>query len=64
MGLPIIMIFVLIVRGATLPNAVDGVRLYVGEFNGGQLVQGQIWQDALGQVYCPATFGPITMVEN
>jgi solute carrier family 6 GABA transporter-like protein 1 len=50
MGLPIIMIFVLIVRGATLPNAIDGIRLYVGEFNGGQLVQGQIWQDALGQV--------------
>jgi solute carrier family 6 GABA transporter-like protein 1 len=48
MGLPIIMIFILIVRGATLPNAIDGIRLYVGEFNGGQLVQGQIWQDALG----------------
>jgi solute carrier family 6 GABA transporter-like protein 1 len=51
MGLPIIMIFILIVRGATLPNAIDGIRLFVGEFNGGQLAGGQIWQDALGQVF-------------
>ena len=51
MALPIIIVLVLIVRGATLPGAIDGIRLYVGEFNGGQLVGGQIWQDALGQVF-------------
>ncbi|KAF7192485.1 Sodium- and chloride-dependent GABA transporter 1 [Pseudocercospora fuligena] len=51
MGLPIIIIFVLIVRGATLPGAIDGIKQYVGEFNGGQLVAGQIWQDSLGQVF-------------
>lgn len=51
MGLPIIMIIVLIARGATLPGASDGIQLYFGEFNGGQLVGGQIWQDALGQVF-------------
>lgn len=51
MGLPIIMVIVLIARGATLPGSIDGIRLYVGQFNGGQLVGGQIWQDALGQVF-------------
>lgn len=51
MGLPIIMIVVLLVRGATLPNAVDGIRLYAGVFNGDQLACGQIWQQALG--VCP-----------
>lgn len=51
MGLPIIMIIVLVVRGATLPNAIDGIRLYVGSFDADQLVGGQIWQAALGQVF-------------
>lgn len=51
MGLPILIVVVLIVRSATLPNAIDGIRLYVGEFNAGQLAGGQIWQDALGQVF-------------
>ncbi|PPJ56543.1 hypothetical protein CBER1_03909 [Cercospora berteroae] len=51
MGLPIVMVLVLIIRGATLPGAIDGIRLYVGEFNGGRLAAGQIWQDALGQVF-------------
>ena len=51
MGLPIVVLFILIGRGTSLPNAGDGIGLFWAEFNGGQLAQGQIWQDALGQVF-------------
>lgn len=51
MGLPIIMTIVLIGRSVSLPNAVDGIKLYVGSWNGGQLARGQIWQTAAGQVF-------------
>lgn len=51
MGFPIVMIIVLLVRGVTLPNAVDGLRIYAGSFFGEKLQSGQIWQAALGQVF-------------
>ena len=51
MGLPIVVLFILVGRGASLPNAGAGISLFWAEFNGGQLAQGQIWQDALGQVF-------------
>ena len=51
MGLPLIVLFVLVGRGASLPNARRGISLFWGEFNGGQLAHGQIWQDAAGQVF-------------
>jgi solute carrier family 6 GABA transporter-like protein 1 len=51
MGLPIVVLFMLVGRGASLPNAGRGIALVWGQFNGDQLAQGQIWQDALGQVF-------------
>ena len=51
MGLPIVVLFILIGRGASLPNATRGIGLFWAEFNGDQLARGQIWQDALGQVF-------------
>merc|ERR1712072_1646121 len=42
---------ILLGRGVSLPNAIDGIRLYWGEFNGGQLAGGQLWQAATGQVF-------------
>ncbi|RAR04190.1 creatine transporter [Stemphylium lycopersici] len=49
--LPIILTVVLVGRGASLPNASRGIKLYFGEFNGGQLAGGQIWQAACSQVF-------------
>lgn len=49
-GLPIVILIILLGRGVSLPNAIDGIRLYWGEFNGGQLAGGQLWQAATGQV--------------
>jgi solute carrier family 6 (neurotransmitter transporter, GABA) member 1 len=51
MGLPIVLIIILIGRGASLPNAWDGIRLYIGTWHGGKLSGGQIWTSALGQVF-------------
>jgi solute carrier family 6 GABA transporter-like protein 1 len=51
MGLPLIMLFVLIGRGVSLPNAVDGIRMYMGVWNGEKLADGAIWQGAVGQIF-------------
>lgn len=51
MGLPIVMMFVLIGRSLSLPNAIDGVRLYFAEWHGDKLASGQIWQAACGQIF-------------
>lgn len=51
MGFPLVMLVVLIGRGVSLPNARDGICLFWCEFNGGQLAQAQIWQDATAQVF-------------
>ncbi|KAI7463306.1 SNF-domain-containing protein [Hortaea werneckii] len=54
-GLPIVIMIILLGRGVSLPNAIDGIRLYWGEFNGGQLAGGQLWQAATGQVLVQST---------
>jgi solute carrier family 6 GABA transporter-like protein 1 len=51
MGLPLIVIVILIGRGASLPNAARGIKLYFGEFHGDKLAGTQIWQAAVGQVF-------------
>jgi len=51
MGLPVVVLIILLGRAASLPNSIDGVRLYVGTWNGQQLASSTIWQDAMGQVF-------------
>ncbi|KID67879.1 Creatine transporter [Metarhizium brunneum] len=51
MGLPVVMMFVLMGRSLSLPNAIDGVRLYFAEWHGDKLAGGQIWQAACGQIF-------------
>ena len=46
----IVIMIILLGRGVSLPNAIDGIRLYWGEFNGSQLAGGALWQAATGQV--------------
>jgi len=50
-ALPILLTIVLVGRGASLPNAGRGIKLYFGEFNGDQLGSGKIWQAATSQVF-------------
>ena len=51
MGVPLITIIILIGRSASLPNAIDGIRLYWGEWHTSKLSNAQIWQSALGQIF-------------
>lgn len=51
MGLPIVMAIILIGRGASMPNAGRGIKLYFGEWNSDQLAGGPLWQAALGQIF-------------
>lgn len=51
MGLPLVMIIILIGRGVSLPNAIDGIRLYFAEWNSWRLADGAIWQAACGQIF-------------
>ncbi|TQV96686.1 hypothetical protein V2A60_002929 [Cordyceps javanica] len=51
MGLPIIMMFILIGRSLSLPNAIDGIKLYFAEWHSDKLAGGDIWQAAVGQIF-------------
>lgn len=51
MGLPIVIIIILLGRGVSLDNAIDGVRMYMGHWDGSKLATGDIWQAAAGQIF-------------
>ncbi|KAH4963688.1 hypothetical protein HBI38_130570 [Parastagonospora nodorum] len=51
MGMPLIVIVILIGRGASLPNAGRGIRLYFATWRSEALSGTGIWQDAVGQVF-------------
>lgn len=51
MGMPLIVIAILIGRGASLPNAGEGIRMYFATWRSEALAGTGIWQDAVGQVF-------------
>ncbi|KAJ4312446.1 hypothetical protein N0V84_009938 [Fusarium piperis] len=51
MGLPIIMLIIILGRAVSLPNAREGIKYYVAEWNGWRLGNGDIWQAACGQIF-------------
>ncbi|ETN38323.1 uncharacterized protein HMPREF1541_06357 [Cyphellophora europaea CBS 101466] len=51
MGLPILTIIILMGRGVSLPNATRGIRYAWATWRGDTLANGQIWQDACGQIF-------------
>ncbi|OLN85184.1 Sodium- and chloride-dependent GABA transporter 1-like protein 1 [Colletotrichum chlorophyti] len=57
MAMPIILMIVLIGRGCSLPNAIDGIRIYWTEWHGHKLASGTIWQEACGQVFFSTGIG-------
>jgi solute carrier family 6 GABA transporter-like protein 1 len=50
MGVPMIMLVALVIRGVTLENASDGIRLYIATWRGELLGSMKIWQAAIAQV--------------
>ncbi|TLD32850.1 hypothetical protein PspLS_00938 [Pyricularia sp. CBS 133598] len=51
MGLPIVMIIILLGRGVSMENAVDGIKLYVAEWHSEKLGQPAIWQAAASHIF-------------
>ncbi|KAL8994991.1 MAG: hypothetical protein Q9169_005190 [Polycauliona sp. 2 TL-2023] len=51
MGVPVVVMIIILGRSVSLDNARRGILMYVGEWNGGQLASGQIWQAAAGQIF-------------
>ena len=51
MGFPILMVIVLVGRGVSLPNAGSGIRYAWATWRSDVLADGQIWQDACGQIF-------------
>jgi solute carrier family 6 GABA transporter-like protein 1 len=63
MGLPVVLLFVFLVRAATLPGAGDGVHAYIGEWDLSVLqTNGEVWSVACSQVFfsISLTFGILT----
>ncbi|KAH7359273.1 creatine transporter [Plectosphaerella cucumerina] len=57
MGIPLTLIVILIGRSAALPNAIDGVRLYMGTWDSAKLASSATWQEACGQIFFSAGIG-------
>jgi solute carrier family 6 (neurotransmitter transporter, GABA) member 1 len=51
MTLPVIFIFVICIRGATLPGAASGIHDYIGQFDASKLSNPLIWSEAVGQIF-------------
>lgn len=51
MILPLVLIIILIGRGASLPNASDGIKLYFGTWRTESLQGPDVWQGAFGQIF-------------
>lgn len=51
-GLPVVMMFVLLVRALTLPGASDGIHAYIGDWDFGVLLEKpDIWSTAVSQIF-------------
>lgn len=52
MGLPVFIMFILLIRALTLPGASDGIQAYIGNWDLGVLVkQPDIWSTAVAQIF-------------
>lgn len=51
MLLPLVTTMAILIRAVTLENAGRGIRMYVGEWNGYKLQSGNIWKDAIIQIF-------------
>lgn len=63
MGLPVLLLFIFLIRGAALEGSSDGVRAYIGTWDLSILSErGEIWSEAVSQIFfsLSVTFGVMT----
>jgi SNF family Na+-dependent transporter len=52
MGLPILLMFILLIRAVTLPGASDGIHEYIGDWDWSVLVkEPDVWSTAVSQIF-------------
>mmetsp|Transcript_43056 Transcript_43056/g.69237 ORF Transcript_43056/g.69237 Transcript_43056/m.69237 type:complete len:96 (-) Transcript_43056:13-300(-) len=51
MPLPYVLLFVLLVKGATLPGAGDGLQFYLWQWRWAAIADGNTWVDAVAQIF-------------
>eukprot|EP00121_Abeoforma_whisleri_P011876 Awhi_evm1s10958 len=51
MLVPLVMLFILLIRGVTLEGASNGIYEYVGKWDMSNLAEGQMWVDASTQIF-------------
>eukprot|EP00121_Abeoforma_whisleri_P001743 Awhi_evm1s1554 len=51
MLVPIVMLFILLIRGVTLEGASNGIYEYIGKWDMSNLSEGQMWVDASTQIF-------------
>jgi SNF family Na+-dependent transporter len=49
--LPYVLLFVLLVKGASLPGAGEGLRFYLGSWDWSKLGDGEAWVDGVAQIF-------------
>lgn len=63
MGFPILLLFIFLIRAATLPGASSGVKVYIGQWDMAVLSERpDVWSTAVGQIFFSigVTFGIFT----
>ncbi|KXS22548.1 Sodium:neurotransmitter symporter [Gonapodya prolifera JEL478] len=50
-AISVLMLFVIVIRACTLPNAWDGIKLYIGTWRSSNLATTSVWTSAAGQVF-------------
>lgn len=62
MIVPLITLLILVIRGATLDGAGEGIRQYIGQWDFAVLSDGAAWSDAVSQIFFSigVTFGVMT----
>jgi SNF family Na+-dependent transporter len=57
MPLPFIMLMVLLCYGVTLDGAGDGIEQYIAKFDISQIATGEVWVDAIAQIFFGLSIG-------
>eukprot|EP00553_Chaetoceros_curvisetus_P002614 CAMPEP_0204619420 /NCGR_PEP_ID=MMETSP0717-20131115/5791_1 /ASSEMBLY_ACC=CAM_ASM_000666 /TAXON_ID=230516 /ORGANISM="Chaetoceros curvisetus" /LENGTH=638 /DNA_ID=CAMNT_0051633419 /DNA_START=28 /DNA_END=1944 /DNA_ORIENTATION=+ len=51
MGLPIVLLFIFLIRGCTLDGSGDGIKAYIGEWDMSAIETGGAWSTAVSQIF-------------
>eukprot|EP00127_Corallochytrium_limacisporum_P007082 Clim_evm1s242 gene=Clim_evmTU1s242 len=59
---PIVSLIVLVIRGATLDGAQEGIKAYIGEWDVSELSNGEMWSAASSQIFFSLSLASASMI--